>query len=536
MATTAPGRIEEEINKYTLLLSDPRAEKNSFLPIFRLPPETLACVFTHGARDYHEGNDHLTFRVPQWVNVSYICRHWRSVALNCPTLWTYHFTVSQRWTKELLARSKQASLKIHVNYGYRGGILWWSRLVKKLLNHAERIQELRLNILGDILPTELTLNAPRLQILDIHFQDCSSERTFVVNNGDTLPLRTLKLSDCPLPWHSSLNLSRVTTLFLCRVPCPSLKEFLATLSRMQALAVLHLDRTLADSRSFLSSEAFCVSPRVKLPCLTRLFIRALLSTVVALLSCMDVPLKTQLRLEIQSEANSSADDYDQLPSLLAQRFSRTKDPLSSSPAIRSLVISSLVHERRFTISASEHGNCDSHLSKMHPPQDCNVHLMIIVSLGRPMVIRNMEDLISDICCSIPSTHVQTLHLSNSPFSHNFWKKTLGHFDGLRYMKLSDGDMPDLVSLLALPADGPGDATNDHDLTLGHAFVPALEELKLDCITFSSEDDFSDGAVSKQSLLDALTTRKALRLNVIEYDVKVGDELCQCRVCRLEEFE
>ena len=47
---------------------------------------------------------------------------------------------------------------------------WWSLLVEKVLNHADRIQELCLSIRGDLLPTQVSLNAPRLQILDIRLE------------------------------------------------------------------------------------------------------------------------------------------------------------------------------------------------------------------------------------------------------------------------------------------------------------------------------------------------------------------------------
>ena len=54
--------------------------------------------------------------IPSWVNVSYVCSHWRNTALNCPTLWTCHFNLSLCWAEELLLRSKQASLEISCNY------------------------------------------------------------------------------------------------------------------------------------------------------------------------------------------------------------------------------------------------------------------------------------------------------------------------------------------------------------------------------------------------------------------------------------
>ncbi|KAF8559424.1 hypothetical protein OG21DRAFT_1368133, partial [Imleria badia] len=86
-------------------------QRNSPSFIFRLPIEILEIIFIHCARDYYTKDGRRpTPTVPSWVNVSYVCCHWRNVALDCPTLWTYLFATSPRWTEELLARSKQAPL------------------------------------------------------------------------------------------------------------------------------------------------------------------------------------------------------------------------------------------------------------------------------------------------------------------------------------------------------------------------------------------------------------------------------------------
>ncbi|KAF8557608.1 hypothetical protein OG21DRAFT_1505103 [Imleria badia] len=58
----------------------------------------------------------LKSTLPVCLAGSSVCRYWRGVALDCPTLWAYHFVVSLRWTEELLARSQQTSLKIRIQH------------------------------------------------------------------------------------------------------------------------------------------------------------------------------------------------------------------------------------------------------------------------------------------------------------------------------------------------------------------------------------------------------------------------------------
>jgi len=138
----AQRRIDQEVTRHIRSLRDLCFQRNTFSPIFRLPPEILAEIFVQGARYHHERCLSRT-DVPEWVNVSYVCRQWRNIALHCPTLWGYLFLQSQQWTETLLARSKQVPLNISVGIGHPRDE-WLYPLMEKVADHAERIQELRL--------------------------------------------------------------------------------------------------------------------------------------------------------------------------------------------------------------------------------------------------------------------------------------------------------------------------------------------------------------------------------------------------------
>jgi len=70
----------------------------------RLPPELLAAIFLENMHPYKRSSFYYAM-VPPWVNVSYVCRYWHSVALNCANLWAHLFFVSLEWMDELLRRS-----------------------------------------------------------------------------------------------------------------------------------------------------------------------------------------------------------------------------------------------------------------------------------------------------------------------------------------------------------------------------------------------------------------------------------------------
>ncbi|KAH0840292.1 hypothetical protein J3R83DRAFT_1301 [Lanmaoa asiatica] len=502
MTAEARARIDEEITKLTLSLCDLRARKNTLSPIFSLPPETLQTIFIHLAG--HGG----TWSVPSWVGVSYVCRHWRDVALSCSTLWAYHFVASPRWTEELLSRSKQASLKIRIEWGTIQGY-WWLSIVEKLMDHTERIQELHLKfsaserIWHEIL-SKLSLRAPRLQNLVI-----STHRSFdyysesMPFNGDTPALRTLELSQCPVPWYS-LNLSGLTRLSLHHVPVhfqQSMVELLAVLGCMQGLTHLHLDDALACAREFISSAAFNAFQKIKLPHLSRFLVIAPLSTIF---NCQKHNSGWQCISEDDSEDDSSLDDYIQLSSLLAQEFGPSEDQALSILTIRSLRIVRSQYRTTFAFSALDR-DCESYVSSSHVNWNHDTPLEIIVHLCDFRLRANVDPNKIDIYCTMLLSTVESVYVTHPPVSPSFWRKTLGHLPGLRYINLSYGEMPDLASVLSVSdREGVGNQGGRAASDRGPEpiLVPALEELEFFCIICLPD--------TRRSLLDALSTRKATR--------------------------
>ena len=494
MKTMALARIEEEIIWHKLALSDLYIRRNTFSPIFCLPTEILATIFILCARDCY-----LVISLHNWWNVSHVCHHWREVALNCPTLWTHISKLPHRWTEEFLDRSKTAPLKIRITVPYTTQVSRWVTTVEKVMQHAERIQELSLDlpgIHGEEILSKLSSPAPRLRTLRIALGSSLSEQPLVLFDGDTPALRTLEFSDCPvLP--SSLKLNGLTTLKLFYFhlrPQQNVQELLATLSCMQDLAQLHLDGALNHPVGFLSSATFNTFQKVNLPRLSRISIAAPLSAVIAFLSCINNSSNAEFRLECHCEDDPSMDNYSLLSSILGQRFSVAEHQEPANQAIRSLAIDSDMEDRTeiLVFSSSER---HFRISRSRMEWGCNTPLQILLVELRV----DRDRVISDICRSIPLTHLQSVHVCDPPISSNFWMRTFGHLQNLRYIKLSQGSMPELASLLD---DHCTDASDQ-------IFAPGLEELELENITFTTDWD----AFSLQSLEDAVSTREQVQLIV-----------------------
>ena len=512
-----------------MLLSNLRAERNFLLPVFRLPPETLAIIFTHGARDYYENEDNGCFTryVPTWVNVSYVCSHWRNIALSCPILWTYLFNTSPRWTEELLLRSKEALLKISCFYQctpYQETCLFQC-LVNNLLKRSERIQELLLDIPLSFLPAGVSLCLPRIEKLHINLRCSDPDQSIAITNGDKHRLRTLKLVDCSLPWHS-LNLSGLKTLCLRRVHSPSpldTVEFLSVLSNMQNLTHLRLEEALPSARRFLSSGALDRSPKISLPRLALMVVIAPLSTVGALLSYVNIPRRARLTLEPLFEPGSTVGDYAPMSSFLARQFNQR----SSGPIFRSLYLNACFVGSLFLSLAYE--------SPLLEKVGCNIPLRIFLGGVQDEDTEEMElsrsdaqRIMSDICCSLPLTNIQSLHVLHPwELPSNIWKGMLGRMDSLRYMQLSYGLLPDLSLLFLATRESDknpgGQPIPDQDVTSGHKFVPALEELELYRITFVPDHTPLRSGMSQTSFLDALSTRKGLQERVAMTSCRSSDD-------------
>ena len=95
------ARLEETIRAL-------KSRRNELSPISRLPTEILCNIFKLQVTL----NDWDIPRPDSWNNFSQVSRHWRSLALSAPELWTDIILSCPRWTHEMLKRSKKAKLTI----------------------------------------------------------------------------------------------------------------------------------------------------------------------------------------------------------------------------------------------------------------------------------------------------------------------------------------------------------------------------------------------------------------------------------------
>jgi len=100
--------IDDEVHRLTISIRELKFRRNSLAGIFKLPSDVLTEIFLLMVPTYpaHQNLD--------WVRaVTHVCHHWRTIALNMPTLWSYIcFDRSKEWTMEMLHRSRDTPLVI----------------------------------------------------------------------------------------------------------------------------------------------------------------------------------------------------------------------------------------------------------------------------------------------------------------------------------------------------------------------------------------------------------------------------------------
>ena len=87
-------------------------------PIKVLPVEILQRIFTYCAEP--RPPDHTPFLqvYPEWIAITYVCRHWRAAALNHRSLWGLITpNLSPDWFKALVVRSEPAPVDAHLRVG-----------------------------------------------------------------------------------------------------------------------------------------------------------------------------------------------------------------------------------------------------------------------------------------------------------------------------------------------------------------------------------------------------------------------------------
>jgi hypothetical protein len=272
----------------SLLASD--CQRNSLLPIFRLPSEIVHYIFAlvqktelDSTKLDHREQGQASLK---WINLTHVCRQWRDIALDSPTLWVHLPIGNLRWVEEMLRRSKDSSLLVE---GSLRSSLPDSGL-ELAFEHFQRIKALSLRNLStatwDGFHGMLPTSAPQLETLCLEGEEFDESLnpddplnllpppiSYDPRNFMPLPisrdvlrqtgrLRKLSLTNCEVHWNSHFHLLRsLLHLKLTSLPATSALteiQLMDALKGMPELESLELRngafRIQTDGQASWSSE------------------------------------------------------------------------------------------------------------------------------------------------------------------------------------------------------------------------------------------------------------------------------------------
>ncbi|KAG0696804.1 hypothetical protein DFH29DRAFT_836562 [Suillus ampliporus] len=445
-----------------------RSRRNALAYISSLPSELLATIFTYILEEQVFNRCRGVPRpgAPTCEIVMHVCRHWRQVALACPTLWAFIDHAPARRLTIMLERSKTAALVVLYTSSHLHCIV-------QALSQLPRIKVLQLSVssrdvdrISDCLSSQ---PAPLLETFKLYVL----ERPGIVRpisdaifQGRAPQLRSVELIQCTFSWTSSI-FSGLRTLNL-RQTGATLSQLLSVLRRMPGLEQLMLE---ALSTSSGDAEVFDQIP------LTRLKSIALNSSTVqstiSLFSHLALPVDVKITLDL-TQLESPQSFYD-----LSSAMYKNHD--ESGPVIRSLSISLMNKSFGVQLSTSMAFKCE----QMWNPHDDDTRLSLRFHCDTFII---QPAIIFDMCRMVPHRYIQRLLVSsflNLPA--DFWRTGSADLRGLASIHLNRNHIGGLIA--TLQSGGP----QSSDIA-----YPSLHALELMYVNF--------GCDQPKALRDIVTMR------------------------------
>jgi len=417
-----------------------KSRRNVLAPISRLPPEMLAKIFSFRAVESAESPNPL-----EWIRISHVSRHWRAVALDCPSLWGNLVFSRPKWSEEMLKRSKMASLVVKADLTCITPRIF--EAVRLALLHGPRIHELQLRAasatIERLLTTDSSFEAPMISSLSL---SVPRNTRFGTDEGFTIPaavlsgetpyLKRVELQKCNISWDSSL-LSGLTHLKIHDVTAtarPTTQQLMNALERMPALEVLDFQDALPLSPGAGAPD----SPPDRVIDLAQLTHLAVTSTVpecVNLVSRITIPANARVHLSC-SGTEATGSDFSGIMKIITNPRGAScrlddNDSLPERKIIRVLhiqheaPISLVVHGWTIPLSPNEaHVRTNTpdiqlHLSWHHSPQT------------------KVDLIATSICRAIPIAHLRSLRLAHvAGITKKTWTNTFGFLPKLHSVHIA----------------------------------------------------------------------------------------------------
>ncbi|TFK67481.1 hypothetical protein BDN72DRAFT_960997, partial [Pluteus cervinus] len=420
MAPAPPLQFEDpqainrsQIEQETVLLKQQmetfRVEPNSLLPISSMPHEILSYIFL-----LCRGCDCSTglISMRDLLCLTWVCHHWRTVALSTASLWAYIGNENLRWAVECSARAKEAPLEGRLVHGSTvAPSIDVGALIVSLMH---RFRQLYVRHFGNLSPNFLTQPAPVLESLTLGpitiqaplFSGISPLLHTISLNGcqitswtsDTLPFLHLK--------HLSLhhcNPVHIITFIQCLPPS------LPNLETLKLHSILVVSVHLAPATAPLP-------PRIQFPNLKTLSLHGDVPVTTHFFRLCNLAPSTRTIIDVNT-------NEDRIPSGFLELL-QTSERLQHHP----IVSIRIWHDEYIYDEDSIDGQI---ILQASPALDGDVPLIFILNYSIPW------SEISQIVTGLPIPTITSLRLAIPGILVDDWTKVFAQFIHLEELLLED---------------------------------------------------------------------------------------------------
>ncbi|KII87398.1 hypothetical protein PLICRDRAFT_55359 [Plicaturopsis crispa FD-325 SS-3] len=475
----ARQHVDNEIAALERSIRAFKTRRNEFALISRLPPEILSEVF-----HCYQAIMQISELDTSWMTAMYVCRHWRDIALDCPRLWSYIVPRTTKWTKKLLARSKDAPLTIVSTIPNPARSFEHS--LKLALSQVSRASAVHLTTTTRCMESifdDFATPAPILESLTLEVSD-PWQLTGPDPNAYTIPetfcsginpmLRYFSLRSCGIPWGSSF-LNNIQVLKMSAIPVafrPSMSDILGILGRASSSLSVFEIRDSVDS----SGESFgAPGIVVNLPHLTSIHISSCTARECGtILAHLKLPASAAIELECTLSDDITTDLANILPTVAAS--SATGCSLQSLDVRLALPEPCMIDIRGWHAS-------DVDLTAPHIESAPHISVRLMATTLASHALYGAELAIA-ICQSLLLTQVRNIAVTNmGDMSEAAWVETFRRCALVNKLTVSDGSALGLIK--ALDQDGTDSST-------AHVFLPGLKDLQLVSVNFWGDDPDGSG--------------------------------------------
>ncbi|RDB25738.1 hypothetical protein Hypma_006084 [Hypsizygus marmoreus] len=472
-----------------------KRQRNAIAPISKLPPETLCNIFQH----VRDADREQSPGCINWARVSHVCAHWREIAINFPSLWTYiEHQYHKEWIREMLLRSKGAPIYISANSSRNS-----EQFLQNISSHIHRVKELSarsfqgyesnyfIQKLTELPPAA----APILEKFSLLLRSDGQSRGLPKDlfPGGTPLLRHLELDNCAVDWNSPIMRNPLTTLKLSVHNVfrgsvkPSVEQVASVLRDMPSLEILELRRILRPIRSAaLTSER-----NVNLIHLKSLSIDSGIYECRHLLDHLILPPTTSITLDCNLPPPAAVQDIQLLTSSLSHwgdHRHRKANPFLTLGC---------------TVTCQDYSASDIVLELWASPWILSKPQLSLRlrSAGAANIFTTIDALLG----AIPLNNLKNLRVDFPDLYQAGWFRSFGCLDTLEMIVVEGTEAGVIRALSSTMPSNPRSTTSGKEIEATLAF-PALSKLVMmgcnfrDTLVDSSRNDFD-------RLLAALRQRK-----------------------------